>query len=81
MTGDVLGGAVHHLDSLLQLPHGCGEQNMIRFAPNVYVLNYLASTGQLTRDVEEKALNLLLTGQYLRTDLFHGDNCLNEICI
>jgi hypothetical protein len=28
------------------MPFGCGEQNMITLAPNVYVLNYLTDVGR-----------------------------------
>ena len=62
--GDVMGPALGGLDQLLTLPTGCGEQNMLRFAPNIYVLEYLTNTGQLTSSVREKAINFLRTGTF-----------------
>uniref|UniRef100_A0A8C9QYB7 CD109 molecule n=1 Tax=Scleropages formosus TaxID=113540 RepID=A0A8C9QYB7_SCLFO len=45
VVGDVLGQSIKGLESLIQVPYGCGEQNMINFAPNVYVLQYLTRSG------------------------------------
>ncbi|XP_067283795.1 uncharacterized protein [Pseudorasbora parva] len=42
--GDIMGRALKNLDELLQMPSGCGEQNMIILAPNIYVLLYLKDT-------------------------------------
>jgi len=57
-----MGPALGGLDQLLQLPTGCGEQNMLRFAPNIYVLEYLSNTDQLTSSVRDKAIAFLHTG-------------------
>uniref|UniRef100_A0A3Q1HG02 Kazal-like domain-containing protein n=1 Tax=Anabas testudineus TaxID=64144 RepID=A0A3Q1HG02_ANATE len=62
MIGDVMGPTLNNLDKLLRLPFGCGEQNMIHFAPNVFVLKYLQKTQQLTPDVENEATDYLLQG-------------------
>ncbi|KAI4828654.1 hypothetical protein KUCAC02_022733 [Chaenocephalus aceratus] len=62
MIGDVMGPTLNNLDKLLRLPFGCGEQNMIHFAPNVFVLKYLRKTRQLTADVENEATDYLLQG-------------------
>ena len=45
------------------MPFGCGEQNMVLFAPNIYVLKYLNETQQLTQKIESKALDFLRAGQ------------------
>ena len=68
--GDVMGPALGGLDQLLKLPTGCGEQNMLRFAPNIYVLEYLTNTHQLTSSVREKAID------FLRTGTFNSVSCL-----
>ncbi|XP_072051761.1 complement C3-like [Amphiura filiformis] len=39
----------------LHLPGGCGEQNMIYTAPNVYIYKYLKSIGKVTNETETKA--------------------------
>ncbi|KAF3850306.1 hypothetical protein F7725_020025 [Dissostichus mawsoni] len=41
--GDILGPSISGLGSLIKLPSGCGEQNMINFAPNIFVLQYLSA--------------------------------------
>ncbi|KAG7283664.1 hypothetical protein CRUP_020437 [Coryphaenoides rupestris] len=62
MIGDVMGPTLNNLDKLLRLPFGCGEQNMIHFAPNVFVLKYLQKTRQLSTEVETEATDYLLQG-------------------
>ncbi|XP_053709629.1 C3 and PZP-like alpha-2-macroglobulin domain-containing protein 8 [Synchiropus splendidus] len=62
MIGDVMGPTLNNLDKLLRLPFGCGEQNMIHFAPNVFVLKYLQKTRQLSSEVESEATDYLLQG-------------------
>jgi len=57
-----MGPALGGLDKLLRLPTGCGEQNMLLFAPNIYVLEYLGNTDQLTSSVRDKAIDFLHTG-------------------
>lgn len=61
-TGDVMGPTLNNLDNLLRLPFGCGEQNMIHFAPNVFVLKYLQKTKQLSHEVESEATDYLVQG-------------------
>ncbi|XP_017887917.1 pregnancy zone protein-like isoform X2 [Ceratina calcarata] len=41
LIGDILGPALENLDKLVELPKGCGEQNMILFVPNIHVIKYL----------------------------------------
>ncbi|XP_065102652.1 C3 and PZP-like alpha-2-macroglobulin domain-containing protein 8 [Paramisgurnus dabryanus] len=62
MIGDVMGPTLNNLHKLLRLPFGCGEQNMIHFAPNVFVLKYLQKTHQLSPEVEAEATDYLLQG-------------------
>uniref|UniRef100_A0A667Y5Q2 CD109 molecule n=1 Tax=Myripristis murdjan TaxID=586833 RepID=A0A667Y5Q2_9TELE len=54
-VGDILAPSIAGLGSLVRMPYGCGEQNMINFAPNIYVLRYLTATGQA--DVFLKSLS------------------------
>ncbi len=63
VSGDVMGPTLNNLDKLLRLPFGCGEQNMIHFAPNVFVLKYLQKTRQLSPEVENEATDYLLQGK------------------
>ena len=62
LTGSYLGQTIEGLEGLLRMPFGCGEQNMILFAPNVFVAKYLEETGQLKPEVMAKAERLMLTG-------------------
>uniref|UniRef100_A0A8C8DNJ9 Alpha-2-macroglobulin-like n=1 Tax=Oryzias sinensis TaxID=183150 RepID=A0A8C8DNJ9_9TELE len=60
--GDILGRALKNLDGLLQMPYGCGEQNMALLAPDIYILHYLKSTKQLTPEINEKVSQFLKSG-------------------
>ncbi len=57
-----MGRALKNLDHLLQMPFGCGEQNMIVLAPNIYILQYLEVTGQLTAAIRQTATSYLQSG-------------------
>uniref|UniRef100_A0A452R4H1 Alpha-2-macroglobulin n=1 Tax=Ursus americanus TaxID=9643 RepID=A0A452R4H1_URSAM len=71
--GDLLGSAMHNIQNLLRMPYGCGEQNMVLFAPNIYVLNYLNETHQLTPEVMSKAVGYLNTGYQRQLKYKHHD--------
>lgn len=58
-----MGRALNNLDGLLKMPYGCGEQNMALLAPNIYILQYLKGTGQLTDDIWKKANPFLTSGE------------------
>ncbi len=62
LTGSYMTQTVQGLEKLLQMPFGCGEQNMILFAPNVYVARYLKESGQMKPEVMAKAEQLMITG-------------------
>uniref|UniRef100_A0AAY5JX40 CD109 molecule n=1 Tax=Esox lucius TaxID=8010 RepID=A0AAY5JX40_ESOLU len=62
VVGDVLGLSIAGLGSLVQMPHGSGEQNMIHFAPAVYVLQHLAQFNQSNEGIRGRALSLMMEG-------------------
>ena len=62
VSGSYLSQTLEGLENLLQMPFGCGEQNMILFAPNVFVARYLEETGQIKPEVMAKAEHLMTTG-------------------
>ncbi len=62
VTGSYLTQTIQGLEKLLQMPFGCGEQNMILFAPDVFVARYLKETGQMKSEVMAKAEQLMITG-------------------
>ncbi len=73
LTSSFLTQTLDGLDSLLQMPFGCGEQNMLNFAPDVYITKYLESSGLLKPEIMAKAEKLMITGYqreltYRRTD-------------
>lgn len=59
-----MGPSISGLDSLLKMPYGCGEQNMLNFAPNIFVQKYLTITNNLTPDLEKKAREYMIKGKY-----------------
>ncbi|KAK2912863.1 alpha-2-macroglobulin-like [Channa argus] len=73
VLGDILGRALQNLDGLLQMPYGCGEQNMALLAPNIYILQYLQDTQQLTPAIREKATNFLTSGYQRQLNYKSGD--------
>uniref|UniRef100_A0A803SP40 CD109 molecule n=1 Tax=Anolis carolinensis TaxID=28377 RepID=A0A803SP40_ANOCA len=73
IIGDMLGPSINGLDSLIKMPYGCGEQNMINFAPNIYVLDYLTKTGDLHSNLKSKAVSYMREG-YQRELLYQRDD-------
>ncbi|TEA12542.1 hypothetical protein DBR06_SOUSAS32210014, partial [Sousa chinensis] len=73
VLGDILGSAMQNLQNLLQMPYGCGEQNMVLFAPNIYVLNYLNETGLLTEKIKSTAISHLISGYQRQLNYKHRD--------
>uniref|UniRef100_A0A1B8XYD4 Alpha-macroglobulin-like TED domain-containing protein n=1 Tax=Xenopus tropicalis TaxID=8364 RepID=A0A1B8XYD4_XENTR len=65
VIGDPLGHAVNNPDSLIQMPTGCGEQNLVKLLPIPAVLAYLNCSGQLTKEIQDKAVQYMATG-YVR---------------
>ncbi|XP_068113161.1 alpha-2-macroglobulin-like [Hyperolius riggenbachi] len=62
VLGDIMGTALQNLDRLLAMPYGCGEQNMVLFAPNIFVMQYLEKTNQITHEIKSKATKFLESG-------------------
>lgn len=66
---------MQNLQNLLQMPYGCGEQNMVLFVPNIYVLNYLNETQQLSETIKSKAIGYLVSGE----QFYLNASCLVQI--
>ncbi|GAA6085344.1 alpha-2-macroglobulin-like protein 1, partial [Tachysurus ichikawai] len=73
VLGDLMGRALQNLASLLAMPYGCGEQNMLRFAPNIFILEYLESTNQLTPVIRSTAETYLVNGYQRELTYKHTD--------
>lgn len=61
-----MGPAINSLGSLLKMPYGCGEQNMINFAPAVMVKRYLTSVEMLTPAIDRTATRYTQMGKSLQ---------------
>jgi hypothetical protein len=57
-----MGPALSNLDGLLAMPYGCGEQNMAKFAPNIYIMDYLTNTDQASRKTKDDAIYYMNSG-------------------
>ncbi|XP_051965892.1 alpha-2-macroglobulin-like protein 1 [Xyrauchen texanus] len=73
VLGDLMGRALKNIANLLAMPYGCGEQNMLLFAPNIYILQYLESSGQLTPEIKGKAITFLENGYQRELEYKHVD--------
>ncbi|KAB5550295.1 hypothetical protein PHYPO_G00052190 [Pangasianodon hypophthalmus] len=71
VLGDILGRALKNLDGLLRMPYGCGEQNIALLAPNIYILQYLENTEQLTTAIRERATGFLKSGYQRQLNYKH----------
>ncbi|KFQ85029.1 Ovostatin, partial [Phoenicopterus ruber ruber] len=73
VIGDILGTALRNMENLLHMPYGCGEQNMALFTPNIYALDYLDKTGQLTEEIRVKGTGYLSRGYQKQLSYKHRD--------
>ena len=64
-----MGPSLANIDSLLKMPYGCGEQNMLNFAPNIFIMQYLKATNQLKDNIKEKATDYTLQGMIMASCL------------
>ncbi|XP_075072202.1 alpha-2-macroglobulin-like protein 1 [Mixophyes fleayi] len=62
VLGDLMGNIVINLDNMLNLPEGCGEQNLAKLCRYAYTLQYLQSVKELTPEIKEKAMESLIKG-------------------
>ncbi|KAH9505790.1 hypothetical protein Btru_055818 [Bulinus truncatus] len=73
IIGDIMGPALTNIDSLVRLPTGCGEQNMVGFVPNILALKYLLETRRITEDIKLKALKNMEIGYQRELTFRHKD--------
>jgi uncharacterized protein YfaS (alpha-2-macroglobulin family) len=69
-----MGPALTNLDGLLEMPYGCGEQNMAKFAPNIYIMDYLTNTNQVTKKIQDDAIHYMNTGRYTLFQIVRIEN-------
>jgi CD109 antigen len=73
LTSSYLTQTMEGLEELIQMPFGCGEQNMMLFAPDVYITRYLEESGQLKPEIMAKAETLMITGYQRQLTYRHND--------
>ncbi|KAL8566696.1 hypothetical protein ACOMHN_050345 [Nucella lapillus] len=72
-AGDLLGPVFANIDNLLRMPYGCGEQNMLYFAPNVFLIGYMQHTNTYTKQRAETAENYMIIGYQREIKYQHND--------
>uniref|UniRef100_A0A3Q3BI28 Uncharacterized protein n=1 Tax=Kryptolebias marmoratus TaxID=37003 RepID=A0A3Q3BI28_KRYMA len=61
-AGDIFSQRLKYLGQLLQLPYGCGEQNIALMAMNTDILHYLQNAHLLSEETRKKGSYLLTNG-------------------
>ncbi|GMS92544.1 hypothetical protein PENTCL1PPCAC_14719, partial [Pristionchus entomophagus] len=74
VIGDIMGPMLSNLDNLVQMPYGCGEQNMLNFVPNIVVLRYLKATNRGDATLEAKAIAYMQAGYQRELTYKRSDN-------
>lgn len=75
MGGHYLVPAIENFHDLIQMPRGCGEQNVLNFAPPVLILEYLKANGKLsTQDKLVKNLISAIESGYQQQLSFRHQN-------
>ncbi|CAJ0576094.1 unnamed protein product, partial [Mesorhabditis spiculigera] len=74
IIGDVMGPMLSNLEKLVQMPSGCGEQNMLNFVPNIVVMKYLKGSNKNEPTMEGKALKYMETGYQRELNYRRSDN-------
>jgi CD109 antigen len=72
-TPSLVAQSISGVDDLLGMPYGCGEQNMMLFAPDVEILRYLKTSGQTNPEIQAKAEMFIITGYQRQLTYQHTD--------
>ncbi len=73
ITPSIVGQSINGVEDLLGMPYGCGEQNMMFFAPDVLILRYLKATDQLNPEIQAKTEVFINTGYQRELTFMHKD--------
>lgn len=65
-----MGPVLDNIDRLIQMPSGCGEQNMLNFVPNIVVSHYLKTINRMTPDVQSKTKYYMESGKTFLTIMY-----------
>ncbi|XP_063818177.1 alpha-2-macroglobulin-like [Pseudophryne corroboree] len=74
VLGDLMANFIINLDDMLHMPEGCGEQNTAKILRNVYSLQYLQSTKELTPQTQKKIVESLIQGYQKLLTFKNEDN-------
>lgn len=72
-TPSLVAQSISGVDDLLGMPYGCGEQNMLLFAPDVEILRYLKTSGQTNPEIQARAEMFIITGYQRELTYQHRD--------
>ena len=75
ISGNMLMPTMENLQDLVNKPKGCGEQNMINFAPNILIMEYLSATRQTKEypDLVSKVKRYIEIGYQQQLKFWHGN--------
>ena len=62
LTPSAVAQTMQGVSDLLQMPYGCGEQNMIFLAPDIEILKYLREIGELNPETRAEAEHFINLG-------------------
>ena len=65
-----MGPTLKGLGKLLSMPYGCGEQNMLRFAPNIFIAKYMEATNTIDDETMKDAKNFMEKGKKQNVSFF-----------
>ena len=71
VVGDIMGPSIQNINKFVQIPMGCGEQNLLLLAPNVYIAEYLNSANKLTSALKTELSNNVIMGYSRELTYFH----------
>ncbi|CAL1539762.1 unnamed protein product [Lymnaea stagnalis] len=86
-AGSMLGPQIKNFRDLLRMPYGCGEQNMLNFAPNIFLTKLMLVLNKTFSDVLEQAKEFMLIGyqkeimyEHQSTGGFSTFGCHKDAC-
>jgi CD109 antigen len=78
-VGDLLGPSLDGLENLISMPGGCGEQNMLGLAPDVYIARYLKASKRDTPALMDTLVQYMTQGYQTELTYFRdSEDGLNE---
>jgi len=71
--GDIMRSTASNLGSLMREPTGCGEQNMLSFAPDVFISLYLENNDMMDAEMRNTAYQHFIKGYQNQLNYKHDD--------